>query len=150
MSRLPDAAGEHVAMMRVRAILPIVILLGCSPSLPTAPSELTMGVVLYEHANFLGKAAHVTGDIRDLDDFEGPCIEFANGPYDYTEYKGWDDCISSIRVAPGWRATLYEHDGFDGKKLEVTADISNLQLTPGPCKHDDFNDCVTSIRVFAP
>lgn len=132
-------------------MLLIVILLGCTtPSLPTAPSELTTGIVVYEHANYLGKSAHITGDIRNLNDFEGPCYEPGSGPPTFPEYNGWDDCISSVRVAPGWRATLYEHDDFNGKQLEVTRDISNLQLAPGPCKHDDFNDCVTSIRVFAP
>jgi hypothetical protein len=134
----------------MRVILPLLILLGCAESLPTAPSELTRGVVIYEHANYLGKSAHITGDLRDLNAFEGPCTESGSGaPGDLTEYKGWDDCMSSIRVAPGWRATLYEHDDFNGKQLEVTADIANLQLVPGPCEHDDFNDCVTSVRVVA-
>ena len=62
----------------------------------------------------------------------------------------WDDCISSIRVAPGWRATLYRNDDFNGDRLEVIGDIPNLQLAMGRCDKFGFNDCVTSIRVVRP
>src|SRR5689334_8833198 len=34
-----------------------------APRLPTAPSELLTGIVVYEHANFLGASAHITNDI---------------------------------------------------------------------------------------
>jgi len=53
----------------------ITLASGCEQVLPTAPSELTTGIVVYEHANYLGQSAHVTKDIRDLKDIdEGPCV----------------------------------------------------------------------------
>ena len=117
-------------------------------SLPTSPSELTTGITIYEHADYRGRSAHVTSDIKDLKDFEGPCFLRSN-EYSPDEFA-WDDCVSSIRVAPGWRATLFRDDDFDGDRLEVTADIPNLQLVTGRCDKGGFNDCVTSIRVFRP
>jgi hypothetical protein len=45
------------------------------------------------------------------------------------------DCISSIRIAPGWQATIYQDDGFKGHSVETT-DLANLQLVAGSCDHD--------------
>ena len=47
---------------RACAALFVALLLGCKHGLPSAPSELTTGIVIYEHANYLGAAAHVTSD----------------------------------------------------------------------------------------
>ena len=116
-------------------------------SLPTSPSELATGVTVYEQADYRGQSAHVTQDIKDLKVFEGPCFLRET---DYRDIYTWDDCISSIRLAPGWRATLFRDDDFKGDRLEVTGDISNLQLAAGKCDKGGFNDCVTSIRVFTP
>lgn len=124
---------------------------GCQKSLPTAPSDLATGIVVYEHANYLGQSAHVVQDIKDLKDFKGPCVEFHQGATGVNEARDvWNDCISSIRVAPGWRATLYRDDDFTGDRLEVSTDLPNLQLVMGRCDKDGFNDCTTSIRLFAP
>ena len=117
-------------------------------SLPTSPSALTIGITVYEHADYRGRSGHVTSDIKDLKDFEGPCLRSTGG--DDPDVYAWNDCISSIRVAPGWRATLYRDDDFHGDRLEVTADIPNLQLAMGRCAKGGFNDCVTSIRIFGP
>jgi Peptidase inhibitor family I36 len=120
---------------------------GCQTSLPTAPSDLAAGIVIYEHANYQGASAHVTSDIADLRDVKGPCkhdeSDETNGRYVYD----WNDCISSVRVAPGWRATLYRDDGYHDDSLEIAADVPNLQLVLHDCPHDGLNDCVTSIRV---
>ena len=59
--------------MKRIALLSLGLMLGCEKTLPTAPSELAAGIVVYEHANYLGASAHITGDIRDLKDFRGPC-----------------------------------------------------------------------------
>jgi len=62
----------------------------------------------------------------------------------------WNDCVSSIRIAPGWRAIVFRDDDFSGQRLEVTANVPNLQLVAGSCGHDGLNDCITSITLFAP
>jgi hypothetical protein len=123
---------------------------GCEVDrLPTAPSDLTSGIVVYEDANYLGRSAHITSDISDLRDVRGPCEHYesnarAGGRY----YYDWNDCISSVRVAPGWHATLYRDDNYRDDALDVTADVPNLQLvTQHDCPKDGLNDCVTSIRV---
>ncbi len=127
----------------------LVCLAACQDSLPTAPSDLQSGIVIYEHANFLGESAHITESVGDLTGFEGPC-EYTETSSDgsTSSYESWNDCISSVRVAPGWTAALYRNRSYDGDKLDVTGEIANLQLSPGRCDHDGFNDCTTSIRVF--
>ena len=57
------------------------------------------------------------------------------------------DCISSIRVAAGWHATIYKDDSFRGQSVETTSDLPNLQVVAGSCHDDGLNDCVSSIRV---
>ena len=117
--------------------------LGCSdPELPMSPDELETGVVLFEHANFRGNSAHVTSDIPDLRDFMGPCLHG-----DDAAARDWNDCISSVSVAPGWRATIYRDTGYDDDFLEITGDVPNLALMRGDCDHDGLNDCISSIRV---
>ena len=110
-----------------------------------APTPFTTRVILYEHANFLGNSAHLTADLADLRNFRGPCFQG-----DDASSRDWNDCVSSIRVAPGWRAIIFEHDDYDGDRLEIMSDIPNLQVVPGDCDHEGLNDCVTSIKVIAP
>jgi hypothetical protein len=129
----------------------ILLFDGCRDNkLPTAPSDLTTGVVIYQHANFLGESAHITADIPDLEEVRGPCVRTdtdANG--NSSSKDSWDDCASSIRVAPGWRATLYEDPNFKGWAADVGEEsVDNYQLVRGPCKRDTFNDCASSVRVF--
>jgi hypothetical protein len=128
------------------AVLCVLGGLACREGLPTAPSDLETGIIIYEHADYLGEAAHITTNVSDLKDFEGPCIE-PDGDGGGTDV--WNDCVSSIRVAPGWYAHVYEHDDFDGDYIEVAADVPNLRFA-GPGCSNGFNDCITSIRVFAP
>ena len=133
-------------------VVPLALLLlsGCDgyPSFPTAPSELTSGIALYQHADYAGESAVITEDQKNLKEVLGPCgdqsDENASGEV------GWSDCLSSVRIAPGWRAILYRDDGFKGEQLDVTADVPNLTQKPGTCSKGGLNDCVTSIRVFRP
>jgi hypothetical protein len=118
---------------------------GCeTPELPFAPSPLETGIVLFEHANFHGNSAHLTGDLPDLREFKGPCV---HDDGDGGVSRDWNDCVSSVRVAPGWRATIYRDDDFRDDALEITADVPNLQLVAGDCPHEGLNDCVSSVRV---
>ena len=129
----------------------LLLLGGCRKELPMAPSTLDRGIVVYEHANYLGESAHLVRDVKDLKAFKGPCIEFeSSGPGVTGTTDHWNDCISSIQVAPGWRATLYRDDDFKGDRLETGENHSNLQLAPGRCDKGGFNDCTTSIRVIPP
>jgi hypothetical protein len=55
------------------AVAAVLLFSGCMKDLPAAPSELTSGVTIYEHADFAGASSLVTGDLGDLKDFHGPC-----------------------------------------------------------------------------
>ena len=131
------------------SLIVAALFLGCQNTLPLAPSELATGIVIYEHADYQGASAHITQDIKDLTDFKGPCVvseSDASGAT--TTTHAWNDCISSVRVAPGWWARLYRDDDFDGDRIIVTADTPNLRLAEGRCDKGGFNDCTTSIRLF--
>ena len=155
-----ERGGVQVASRRARlgrtaaALLLALSLASCGQdSLPAAPSNVTSGLTIYEHANYEGESALVTQSVGNLGDFKGPCVhESSGGPPTYVSITvlDWDDCISSIRIAPGWRAVVYRDDDYDGDSLEVTGDLSNLQLVRGDCDHDGMNDCISSIRVTRP
>jgi hypothetical protein len=135
------------------AVALLVGMAGCkgAPSLPMAPSDLTSGVSIYEDANFLGDSALLTASTKDLADFKGPCEHSDTDGNGNTSFSyDWSDCVSSIRVAQGWRAVIYRDSNYRGQSVEVNADAPNLQLVSGTCSHDGLNDCVTSIKIIAP
>jgi len=118
-------------------------------ALPTAPSgDLFEGIVVYEHADFGGQSANITSDISDLKGWAGPCryLEAGAGPLPYIDHS-WNDCISSVRVAPGWVAWLYRGPSFRDDSIEVTEDMSSLSDAPHDCDRGGLNDCVSSILV---
>lgn len=138
-----DRVGRHIAVSVLILLLP-----SCGgKSLPTAPSEVTSGLTIFEDANYIGESALVTSSIANLADFKGPCLHVDSSQYSTTTTLDWNDCISSIRIAPGWRATVYRDTGYRGESLDVSADLPNLQLVPGRCDHDGMNDCISSIRL---
>ena len=65
-----------VGPRRRTPLVALLLLTACEglPSLPTGPSSLTRGVILYEHANFLGNQAHLESSIEDLKDFAGEVV----------------------------------------------------------------------------
>ena len=108
----------------------------------TGPTE---GVTLYEHPDYGGEARTFDGNFNDLDAVEGPCRGF----FDSADQPGdWEGCVSSVRVSPGWEATLYEHDDYQGDSLEVTSDIRDLDDFRG-CG-GDWDNCTSSLRVRPP
>jgi hypothetical protein len=141
--------------LTVAAVLAVgvaVLLVGCrDSSLPSAPSDLTSGVVVFEHANFLGRSAHLTTEVANLADFDGPCEHEFNTSTSSQVFtstiRNWDECMSSVKVSAGWRATIYRDSNFKGQSVDLTSDAANLQLVAGTCSHDGLNDCVSSIRV---
>jgi len=142
---------EMSVVSRAVVVLLVQLLPSCGgKSLPPAPSDVNSGLTVYEHANYLGESALMTRSIADLSDYEGPCQHTDSGPYGSTVTLDWDDCISSVRIAPGWQATIYRDSNYSGDSLNVTGDLSNLQLVRGRCDHDGMNDCITSIKVVRP
>jgi hypothetical protein len=105
------------------------------------PTPVDQGIVVFLHADFVGPSQAMNVDVADLGRVEGPCTSGSEG-----ETPTWADCVSSIKVMPGWSATLYRDKDFKGERVLVTSDAPNLRSLPGPCK-DTFNDCVSSIRV---
>jgi hypothetical protein len=115
--------------------------MACGPDFPTAPVPEGEGIIIYRDINFLGSSQSLNRDVEDLNFLDGPCqIDFS------TNVFRWDDCISSVRVNPGWTATLYEDPESRGGSFTITADSPNLTTVPGPCRNN-FNDCVSSIRI---
>ena len=117
-------------------------LVSCDSVMTIGPTPSTDGIVIYLHADYVGTSQQLAVDIEDLGHVEGPCVEAD----DNSATARWDDCISSIRVMPGWRATLYRDTKFKGSSLVISEDTPNLDRLPGPCS-GSFNDCVSSIRV---
>lgn len=109
---------------------------------PLGPTPLDEGIIVYLHVNYSGSSQAIGADVSDLEEVEGPCTKTEE-----TTDANWGDCISSVRVMPGWGATLYRDDSFRGGALEVTADTPDLKAVAGPCS-EGFNDCVSSIRVY--
>jgi len=147
------SGGWHAGRFYVLSLAVCVALASCDSELPTEPEDFVGGVIVYEHPAYTGASAYFYRDLDSLSDFTGPCKEPS---YSVSPAGGdkdvWNDCISSIRVKPGWRATLYTGYGFDDDHMEVTEDISDLRSVPGPCADGGggFNDCVSSIRVHRP
>ena len=131
--------GRSVVIVLILAGLPL--LGACRFKLPAEPSELSEGIVIYQDAEYMGASAHVTRDIADLQDYGGPCKR------QELELGNWGVCISSIRVAPGWRATVYTETAYSGQFLNVVEDTPNMMLVSGDCRQGGLNDCILSIRV---
>jgi hypothetical protein len=113
---------------------------GCAGPTALGPTPLDQGVVVYMHSGFRGTSQQVGADVVDLTKVQGPCAvdDSGNG--------SWNDCISSIRVLPGWSARLYGDRNFRGAVLEVTADVADLSALRGDCS-GSYDDCISSIRV---
>jgi hypothetical protein len=132
--------------MTLARTLPLAVLAlmlpACTEPLETlGPTPSDQGVTFYIHSGFAGTAQSVNADVADLGKVEGPCSHGEEG-----EKPTWSDCISSLRVVSGWKATLYEDKDFRGRSVTLTADAPNLDALAGPCD-GSFNDCVSSLKV---
>jgi hypothetical protein len=129
----------------VTAVLTLLPGLGCEGSLPSEPEVLTEGIVVYVDDHYKGESGLITRDISDLNLYDGPCENddlFSDEPM-----LTWGDCISSVRVAPGWRATLYRDSDYDSDSLVITSNVPDLERVYGHCLKGGLGDCVSSIRV---
>ena len=115
---------------------------GCGSDLVTlGPTPVDQGIVIYIHADFSGSSQGIVADVQDLTKTEGPCSRGEEG-----EKPTWRECVSSVRVFPGWSAIFYRDEDFKGRSMTITSDMPDLNTLPGPCD-GTFNDCVRSIRV---
>ena len=77
------------------------------------------------------------------DNFSGASLNLREGYYDHYELGGVDnDQLSSVKVPKDMKVTLYEHGGYSGRSLVITADASADFLIK-----KKFNDITSSIRV---
>ena len=137
------APVRHVSARLLSLALPGLLLSGCgSEPTPLGPTPPEQGIVLYMHADFTGPSQAINVDVGDLTKAQGPCSSGGEG-----ETPSWTKCVSSVRVFPGWSATLYRDEDFKGRSLTISADVPNLRDRSGPCD-GSFNDCVRSVRVF--
>jgi predicted chitinase len=91
----------------------------CLPGAP-APGGNSSQVIVYDDSQYQGFA-----QVLDI------------GQYDWGQIH--NDAISSLRVPPGMKVTLYEDTYFQGKSKTFTQDT--------PYVGDDFNDLTSSIIV---
>jgi hypothetical protein len=113
------------------------------------PNRLTSGIVIYQDLSYGGASAYITSDVPYLRGYASPCIETddtLDDPHFSRGSRSWSNCMSSVRVAPGWKATLYSGNNFTGDEVEVLADVPDLRDLPGNCG-GTLNDCVSSVRV---
>lgn len=82
------------------------------------------GVILFSDADFRGDAVLLDSDLHDLG-----------------RTRVGNDRVSSVRVAPGCRATLFTDDDFRGRSFSTSEDVYELHDTPVG------NDRVSSVRV---
>lgn len=71
-------------------------------------------------------------------EFGGVSQGLRPGMHDHPLRIGNDE-VSSVRVPPGWRVVLYEHEHFNGRSLLCKEDT--------PFVGEDFNDETSSVRV---
>ena len=123
-------------------VLVMLVAAACGSIPALGPTPAGEGVVIYLHADFAGPSQAINVDVPDLGRVQGSCSSGAEG-----ETPTWANCVSSVKVMPGWSAILYRNANYKGDSVSVTADTPNLRELRGPCK-DTFNDCVSSIRVL--
>jgi hypothetical protein len=131
--------------LRVASFAALALLLpacGAQPQI-LGPTALDEGIVIFIHSGYRGSSQAVAMDVPNLSRVEGPC---ASGDEESTTLS-WDDCVSSIRVMPGWGATLYKDRDYKGTTIELLADAENLTAIRGSCD-GTFNDCVSSLKVY--
>jgi hypothetical protein len=132
------------AVLRISSVAALAVLAACGAQRqPLGPTGIDEGIVVYIHSGFRGSSQAIATDVPNLDKVEGPC---AKGDGESTTLS-WDDCISSIRVMPGWGATVYRDREFKGAALELAADSLDLSAVSGSCG-GSFNDCISSLRVY--
>jgi Peptidase inhibitor family I36 len=128
--------------LTVMGVLVALVFAACGSIPSLGPTPAGEGIVIFLHADFAGPSQALNVDVPDLSKVQGACSSGEEG-----ETPSWSDCISSVKVNPGWTATLYRDKNYKGASVAVNADTPSLRDLRGPCDKDSFNDCVSSIRV---
>jgi chitodextrinase len=102
--------------------------LGGAISVATAPSGGTPVVQLYQHCNFGGWVAGFTGTGN-----------FSTA--DIVSRGGVDNDASAVRIAAGFKATLFNGNGQTGTSLVLNAGDTSCLVA------SSFNDVVSSLRI---
>jgi hypothetical protein len=79
----------------------------------------------YRHINYQGETSCTNANVANLIS------------------SGWNDRISSIKVASGYTVELFEHVNYLGRSLKLSADTSDLMA-------EGFNDIASSMKITAP
>lgn len=95
---------------------------------PVAPVPEGEGIVIYVDTNYAGEWERLNTHVKDLEFLDGPCQRTSA---DGEILPSWGDCISSVRVNPGWTATLYQHDSFKGQNFTLSTDATGTWV---PCQ----------------
>lgn len=117
-------------------------LCGCQGRSLLGPTPVDQGIIVFMHSGFRGTSQQLGTDVSDLGKVQGPC-----GGDESESSRTWNDCISSVRVLPGWGATLYGDKNFRGAALEIAEDVADLGARVGSCS-GSYDDCISSIRVY--
>jgi hypothetical protein len=121
-------------------------------------------VTLYQHSRFGGKskvftsnAAFVGMDFNDItssvvveygplvailftdSNYGGASTRLGKGEYDMTVLAIPNDSLSSMRIPAGWRVTVFEHSGFNGRSKTFSSDTDFVG--------NDFNDIASGIWI---
>lgn len=92
--------------------------------------QVTYGDTISEGAIFYGNA-----------NYGGYAVALGAGSYNYNEMVAAgiaNDTLSSLKVTPGIKVTLYEHLNFGGAQRVITSDTASL---------GDFNDKTSSLKI---
>jgi hypothetical protein len=83
---------------------------------------MVLKAIIYEHSNFQGRSQ-----------------ELIPGNYNMASLRIPNDSLSSLKVEPGLKVTLFEHESFHGRTKTFTENTDWVG--------DDFNDITSSIKV---
>ena len=99
-------------------------------------------IEIFGYIFILGK--YIMATIHQHINHGGYAVQLEVGDYttDMLQAKGvQDNDVSSLTLAPGYEAILYEHDNFGGENLHLTSSHVDLREL-------NFNDKLSSIRIL--
>lgn len=145
----------QLASVGVNAISSVVVPVGWRVTLYSADNFTGTSQVLRHDTDLstgtfdnLTVSIHVERSVTVYrnDGYRGEAQYLDIGTYDTAQLTIGDNTLTSMRVAPGWKVTLYAEPHFQGPSHVITSDV-DLWATPAPYY---FNDKTSSIKVEGP